>query len=258
MNNIVIKNGICQTELDDAIEIEQTEGYILKLNIHVKKDTTIVLKEQDDTKLDVIIKVDPHIHVNLKCYDESSKRKVQYHYFLAEGSNLKIDRISCSNESKSLEVVELDGYGASFSTTFRAVITGKQRMDIVVYHNAKNTNSNIETKGVTIKDGSAYWNVTGMVYSGKTECVINQKNHIINLNGKNSRINPNLLIEENNVTANHSAYIGTFDEDIFFYLETRGIPRKKALSLLVESFLTEGSIEEEEKEKIKLILGGEK
>ncbi len=258
MNNIIIEDQKCSIEVDDAIGFEQIEGYILKLNIHVKKDTIISLKEQGEIKVDMTIRVDPHTHVIMKCQDESIKRKVQYHYFLSEGSSLTIERVSCSKESKSLEIVELNGYGASFNTAQRTIMMGKQRMDIVAYHNAKRTTSNIENRGVTLEDGSGYWNVTGMVYPGMTECVINQKNHIINLNNKTSRINPNLLIEENNVTANHSAYIGTFDEDIFFYLETRGIPRDKALSLLVEGFLTEGSMEEEIKERIKLILGGEK
>lgn len=50
-------------------------------------------------------------------------------------------------------------------------------------------------------------------------------------------INPNLYIDEFDVVANHSAYIGPFPSDIIFYLKTKGIGSKESRRLLLESFL---------------------
>ena len=39
------------------------------------------------------------------------------------------------------------------------------------------------------------------------------------------------------VIANHSVYIGKFDEEIIFYLETRGLSEEEAVNLLIKGFL---------------------
>lgn len=257
MNQILINHNECKYKLDDSIEIIEQQEDVLKVTIRFKKNTTLILKENGITKLDVKIRLDPNVVATIKCSESSKQRKVQYHYFLEQNSSLTVEKFACNDESKSLEIVDLNGDGASFYSVLKSLVLAKQRMDMVIYHNACNTKSNIENKGVTKKDGSCYWNVTGIIYAGIKNCVMNQKNHIITLNHHTSRIDPNLLIEENDVTANHSAYIGTFEESIFFYFETRGIPRKKALSLLVEGFLTGETMEEADKETIKCILGGE-
>jgi Fe-S cluster assembly scaffold protein SufB len=50
-------------------------------------------------------------------------------------------------------------------------------------------------------------------------------------------LKPNLLIDNDDIEAEHSAYIGRFKEDEIFYLMTRGISREDATDLLVRSFL---------------------
>ena len=52
-----------------------------------------------------------------------------------------------------------------------------------------------------------------------------------------AQINPNLYIDEFDVVANHSAYIGPFPSDILFYLNTKGIGTKENNRLLLQSFL---------------------
>jgi len=111
---------------------------------------------------------------------------------------------------------------------------------MVVYHNNKNTESNIINNSVNINEGTTNFNVTSVVYNGITNCVLNQTNKIINLNNKECKINPNLLIEENDVIANHSAIIGKFSEEEIFYLMSRGISRKEATNLLIKGFLING------------------
>ena len=67
-----------------------------------------------------------------------------------------------------------------------------------------------------------------MIPENKIGCVANQNNRIINLSDNKCEINPNLLIEENDVEANHSAHIGRFSNDEMFYLQSRGFPKSSS------------------------------
>ena len=114
----------------------------------------------------------------------------------------------------------------------------------MVYRNEKNTVSNIKNHGVNIKDGSIIFNVTGIVYNGIKDCTLDQDNKIVTFNQNKCTIDPKLLIEEQDVVANHSALIGKFDEDELFYLQSRGIDRTEAIILLTKGFLLENLSDE--------------
>jgi Fe-S cluster assembly protein SufD len=47
---------------------------------------------------------------------------------------------------------------------------------------------------------------------------------------------PSLEIEANDVRASHGATIGKIEEEYVFYLQSRGIPRKTAVRMVVEGF----------------------
>ena len=67
-----------------------------------------------------------------------------------------------------------------------------------------------------------------------------------------SIIKPNLYIDEYDVEASHSAWIGNFNEQQLLYLKSRGINKKEAEKLLIKGFLTNNleTLKEEIIEKI--------
>jgi len=48
---------------------------------------------------------------------------------------------------------------------------------------------------------------------------------------------PKLEIESDDVKASHAATVSKIDEEQIFYLQNRGVDRKKASDLIVEGFL---------------------
>lgn len=52
-----------------------------------------------------------------------------------------------------------------------------------------------------------------------------------------ARVVPSLEITENDVKGGHGATVGQVDSEQLFYLQSRGLSRKKAEDLLVEGFL---------------------
>ncbi|MDD2391964.1 MAG: SufD family Fe-S cluster assembly protein, partial [Bacilli bacterium] len=85
--------------------------------------------------------------------------------------------------------------------------------------------------------GTLIFNVLGIVPNNIVNCDLNQSNRIINFTNNLCQINPNLYVDENDVIANHSAYIGNFNENEIFYLMRLGIPYEQATILLIKGFM---------------------
>ena len=108
---------------------------------------------------------------------------------------------------------------------------------IRVNHNKNNTKSFVYSHGVNVNKSKLHYWVDGYVPKNSNGCDCNQDNQIINMSDGNSKIWPNLLIDNFDVNANHAAYIGKFREDDLFYIMSRGISRKSAYKLLLSGFL---------------------
>lgn len=245
MNTIVIVgNEIKEKTLDKSINITN-EKNILDINqikIKIEKDTDLTLNytSNEKTKLDIYINVEKNVKCNIYEIKNEGKYKLGYKYYLGENSNTNIYKINDVKEIKEMLVFNLNGENAKIDYTLKTIAKDEEKYDLLVYHNAKNTQSNITNNGVSIKDGEIKFNVSGFIPKGIKECILNQNNRIINLNNKKCTIKPNLFIDENDVIANHSAHIGKCNEEEMFYLMSRGINKKDAENLIIKGFLITG------------------
>lgn len=243
--NIIVvgKDQVILEKEDRCLEVtlsDKLDFYdIVKMNIEVKKDTSLLIfyKEEKDIKLDISINVAANTNFNLKEIKESLDSKIQVKYYIYENSKVEVEKFYDTNFIKELNIAYLNGVGASINAYTKGIIKDNSKLDILVYHNYPKTNSNIENKFVTIKEGTIKLNVTTMIYNKIKKCIANQNNHIVNQNKLSSTITPNLLIEENDVEASHSANISEFDPEILYYMNTRGIKKEDALKMLIEGFL---------------------
>ena len=105
--------------------------------------------------------------------------------------------------------------------------------------NSKNTISNTVVHGVTNKNGKILVTNNGYIKKGCIKSKLSQDNKIITMDENNSKIQPNLYIDEYDIEASHGAYIGKFDFDTIFYLESRGLSEKESYNLLIKGFLLE-------------------
>ncbi len=206
---------------------------ITKVYIEINESTDISIfhKSNDESKLDITIRVKENVISNIYELKSEADTKVQYKYYIDGNSSLSVHKFYDCNAVKELDVIELNGKLAQIDYKFYTISRYGQKYDLLVYHNASSTKSNIITRGVNTQDGSLLFNVTGMVYNGIKDCTIEQNNRIITMNDNPCQINPNLLIEENDVVANHAAHIGKFDQDVIFYLMSRGITYNNAVAL---------------------------
>ena len=256
MNKIDIIESEVLLKLDSALKVETVYPSsifdVLKLKITVLESTELLLHYQNSkaVKIDITFEIMDHVSFSLSEIRESTKMKVQYQYFIGTYSDVKVLKFYDCDALKELNLIQLNGEYASIHHQIKTIAKKPERLDTVVYHNAKNTSSNIMNQGVNIEEGSIDFQVTGIVYHGIKDCNLNQNNRIITMNENKCNINPILLIEENDVSANHAAYIGKFDEQQMFYFMSRGIPEQKAFQLLVKGFLLDSMVEVDPLEKI--------
>lgn len=253
MNKITVINNEVKFKTDDSLKIEVVDRFELfdvkKIIIKNSKNSNLEIEyNSSDIKIDVVFDIKENTNLDVFELNESDKLKAQYNYYLNENSNLNITKFYDTKSVKEVDVIELNGENAIINYNLKTISNGKQKFDLIVYHHNKNTISNVKNQGVSLT-GPIEFDVTSIVYQGVKECIINQNNRIITCGDEKCKINPKLLIDEEDVSANHSALIGKFSFDELFYLQSRGISLKKTMNLLVKGFLLE-NIENEKLDKI--------
>lgn len=177
--------------------------------------------------------------------------------FINSNENIKIILFN-ENYNENLEIyintnIEVDIYELSINSNSKKNI----------YQNAKNSKINYYHGNINKNKSNIYYNVLVnkedtennlYIHSlnlSKNECnieVINnfkdkihsntkQESIIYDINEGMNNIKPILLVGSSNVTANHSSFIGKFNKEKIHYIMSRGINKKDAYKLLINSFL---------------------
>lgn len=232
MNRIIISNN--QFDLNN-IEYNYKEDLISKLNLKVIKNTKLELIIDKEIKLDINIELLDDVKLDFAII-KKTKTKILTKYKLNENSILNITEISDSDIINERNIINLNGKNSKINFILKTVCKNNEKYDIVINHNNIKTESNIITNGVNIS-GNLYFTVTSYVPKGIKKCIVNQQNRIINLTDNECLIRPNLLIDEVDVIANHSALIGSFKDEELFYMQRLGIDIATANKLLIEGFI---------------------
>ena len=210
----------------------------VKIVVTKDSDLDIEIKLKEETKLNFNIDVKENVNLNLNIITKGNNGKVQYRYNIEENASININKIQNVKSIKEMVIAKLSGFKARINYNFKKIYNKKEKYDYHIFHNAKETVSNIKNNGVCIKDGVIIYQVSSFVPKDITGCIVNQNNRIINLTNNKSEILPNLYIDCNDVEASHSALIGKFSDEEIFYLMSRGITYDESLKLLISGFLT--------------------
>ena len=142
-------------------------------------------------------------------------------------------------KDKRLEVV-LAGEGAEVEIVGLVIGKGSDERSLETYitHSAPNTKSNVNVRAVL--RGKAKFDFRGNVRiekGAKGADAYLRSDALLFDDAKMGDDTPALEILEPDVKAGHAATIGKVDEQMLFYLMTRGLSRKQAEKLLVEGFV---------------------
>ncbi len=163
--------------------------------------------------------------------------------YLVTKNNIKItlnvlNSTTIYNITEDCVKVDINIYNNAKLDFYEMTVTDRKiTNEVNIYHQNKETISNITCHGISYGNGDLKFIINGYIKKGMINSVCNQSSRIINLDKGKSSIKPNLFIDEFDSTSNHSAYTGPFDDKLLFYLETKGISKREAFNLLLKGFL---------------------
>lgn len=218
-NNIEVNDIVIDTDTDMVVDLVDTSKDI---NIHIAKG------------------------VCLKGFIKTNNTSNKIDYILDEECEVIINKLAIDcNDSINIVMNKINS-NISYNTS---VINYKDNSYTqVVRHRSGNTNSKIVNHCINVLDNEFKFIVDGIIDKDSEKVNFKQDNKIINLKNGKSNILPNLIVDNNDIEASHSAYIGTFDEDKKFYMMSRGLTEKECDDLLIKAFLL-GNMELSEKER---------
>lgn len=90
-----------------------------------------------------------------------------------------------------------------------------------------------------IKDDASYrMKASGIIQKGARQSASHQKTRVLTMTKKHHcKVDPILLIDEDEVKASHAMTLGQMDENQLYYLMSRGLSRQEALGLLSIGYL---------------------
>ncbi len=132
----------------------------------------------------------------------------------------------------------LDFKSSNFEIEAFVNISKKQEIANIVntIHNGQNSNSSIKANHILNESAHGIFEVKSIVNkSAKYANVVqNSKTTILSDDAK-INANPRLEIFIDELTASHGATTGSLDEDILYYLQTRGLSKQKASKIILDA-----------------------
>ena len=222
MNKIVIDtkefNLIIDKNENYSLEIINTQVLNIKVLANITSQITILIPE---TK----------ININLE---------------LEVNSNLLINQLSIDN-NLNLDINLLENSNLQYIISFLS--SNDSLNNITINHKESNSHSKVVTNAVNLSNHKLYLRMNGIIPKTSLNCFLEENSKIINLNNGDSKIIPNLIIDNKEVVANHSAFIGNFQEDEVNYLKSRGLNQETINDLLLKATLLNGMKLEYDKDK---------
>lgn len=234
MNNIKLLNEELIYKKNTDFEINLTKNtYFLSINLTIKNKSEILFEFNTESKINLVI----NVLSDSKLYFIKKNNKTKFQTKINLNSNLELYDLNDNESIISNTIINLNNENIKIDYILKTVSKNLEKYNIDINHNFKNTSSNIITNGLNISSGKLSFIVSTYIKNKITGCFANQQNRIINLTNNNCKIQPNLLIDEQDVIANHSALIGGFKDEELFYLKRLGINNDDATKLLINGFL---------------------
>ncbi len=202
---------------------DQLDDLIITEDSHLK----LLLEDSEE---EIFIKIMPSFALELVIIAQNINNNI--HIEMGENSILRYREISLNASNKTKIVMK-----KAADLDYRSSIIAKKDLDIYleIIHEEENTIANISNHIINVEASKINLQVDDHVLSQETDS--KQDNKIFDLAGGTNKIKPNLIVDKDEVEANHSAYIGKFKDEDLFYLRSRGISYEEANKLLINGFL---------------------
>lgn len=186
--------------------------------------------------------------------DFSSENDLELNLKINKNSNVVYNKFNILNDNR-FDIAITCFNDSTIEFNYSSLILGNVRGVINTTFKGNNINSSINYRAVTDSDGQVKLVSDVNLSEGQVENEFLESLHVLLLNNKTSEVVPNLNVESDKVVANHEATIAGIDKNYLHYLQSKGIEKELAISLVKEGYLISNlKCNKEYKHKLKEIL----
>lgn len=204
-------------------------------NINILNSGTYFLEYEDIDEIDLCISVIGNIMVEL--FESAFLRdiKVNNKYIVDDGI-LTINKFY--NNDSVIEEINIDLFnGGKIDYKFSNICKNKESYVININHLGVGTVSNISNKSIAMNLSKLDFVINSIVGREYEKSILDQNTRIVTLGESDAKISPNMYIDCDDIEARHGSVIGTFKDEMVFYLMSRGIEYNEAIKLLIKGYL---------------------
>ncbi len=228
MNNILVVNN--------KINSNNSNIVINKNRITFLESGTYFIEYMNSNRINFTYEVNKNITVNLSEISFDNDLVVNNRYIVNSGS-LYVSKFY-SNKSVNEKIrIDLNEYGSKIGYNFSNICLLNENYLIDINHNAKGTISNISNRSVALDNSRLKFVINSNVPKEMSNSVLDQVTKIITFGDADTSISPNMFIDTYDAVAKHGSVVGTVNDDIMFYLMSRGINYNEALKLVIKGYL---------------------
>ena len=211
-----------------------------------------ILKEKLKESLDfsdnkIIVTIDSNIEVNIEDdLLDADIYKLNLEFVLSDNAKLNYIFKHLNENSKLFDIVDRNLrfklFGEYSSVDAKVLVLGcfgdRLKFKTIQEHFSSHSRSNLVVKSVLDGKASIVSDNIIIVNPGLKKVEANQINKNILLSDHSHVVSiPKLEIESDDVKCFHGAAISRFDNDVLFYLQSRGLTLDKSRDVLINSFL---------------------
>ena len=213
MNKIKVVNNKIIPFVSDDVEINDN-------SINFNHNGNYFIDYIDCNNVSLCINVNNNKCIHLFEYSNNNDINFNIKYNLDMASSLIISKFYYNNKCNEVVNINNDNFYKNN-----------------VYHLDNNTSSDVFNRIVAKENSSNYFDINSYVDNGIKDCYLNQSTKIVTLGDSDNRVNPNMFISEEDVTAIHSSTIGSINEEDLFYLMSRGISYNDSVKLIIKGMI---------------------
>lgn len=237
-----------KSRFQDTLTFKLQNRALTNLNIIVEEsvEAKIILEltDQDlsDVTYDVFLELKDNAQVKFLLLTEVQSKNAIFNFKSSSlrDSNMEFIGGFINNVMDAKLYLDLNGKGASLKVRTITVSSTdhSQKLDIHMTHYAPFSSAEMTNIGIAGHNGIIKINGVGQIEQGMNGSAAFQTlKGIITNDLAQIDVNPILIIDEHDVTAGHAATVGKMEEEVLFYLRSRGLSLIEAQRLIINGYL---------------------
>ena len=228
MNKILVSRDKIITN-SDSVLIDENVVKLLVSGIY-----TIEYNDVEDIEL--CIYVDGNVDAVL--YESSFLDRINVNNrYVVKNGTLRVNKFYDTMYVDEKIDIDLMCEFSKIDYRFSNICNNNENYVININHNNRNTVSNINNKTIAMDGSKINFVINSIVGKEYEKSILDQNTRIVTIGDTDAKISPNMFIDLDDVEARHGSVIGTFKDDMVFYLMSRGITYNDSIKLLVKGYL---------------------